>query len=144
ASPVAGATPSAPVVGVDGDVAVGEVAGPHRGAAAADAEIHGDVDLLALHVLRHRRLVAARHHLAVLGHAHAADGDGKAVAVGALAGLAHRHDDAAPVGVLAGNGGLHQRRVGDGKPDAAGGVARGGAAHPDGDELAGALAVAHH
>ena len=45
--------------------------------------------------------------------ADAAEPDRQLVAVGGLAGLADRHHDAAPIGVLAGDRGLHQRRIGD-------------------------------
>src|SRR3546814_4816754 len=51
------ATALAPVICVDRDVAVGEIAGPHRGATAAEADVDRDVDLAALHVPGHRRLV---------------------------------------------------------------------------------------
>ncbi len=42
--------PSAPVVRVHRDVAVGQVAGPDRGFAGADAQVHLDDDLEVLHV----------------------------------------------------------------------------------------------
>src|SRR5260221_11620801 len=48
------------------------------------------------------------------------------------------------MGVLAGDRRLHQGRVRDGERDAPGGARAGRAADLDGDELAGALAVAHH
>src|SRR3546814_8280728 len=72
------ATALAPVICVDRDVAVGEIAGPHRGATAAEADVDRDVDLAALHVPGHRRLVIARHHLALGGPLQAADGAGPA------------------------------------------------------------------
>ena len=43
----------------------------------------------------------------------ATETDGELVAVGRLARLAHGHNDPAPVGILAGDGGFHQRAVGD-------------------------------
>ena len=70
--------------------------------------------------------------------------DREPVTVGGFAGLADRHYDAAPVGVLAGNGGLHQRRVGDGKRDSACRTLRHRALDHDLNELARALAVAGH
>ena len=59
-------TSLAPVVGVDGDVAVGQVAGPHRGLAAADADVDIDIDLAALDMRLHRRLVIAGDDTAIL------------------------------------------------------------------------------
>src|SRR5215831_19467116 len=41
---------SAAVAGIDIDIAVGQIAGPHRGLAATDAEIDADRDLAVLHV----------------------------------------------------------------------------------------------
>src|SRR5205807_5490430 len=46
---------SAAVAGIDVDIAVGQVAGPHRGLAAADADIDADRDLAGLHVFGDRR-----------------------------------------------------------------------------------------
>jgi hypothetical protein len=66
------------------------------------------------------------------------------VAVGGLAGLADRHDDAAPIGVLAGDRGLHQRRIGDRHRDAARRSFRHRALDHDLDQLARAFAVARH
>src|SRR3546814_8976773 len=63
------------------------------------------------------RLVVVRPHLTVLGNLDAADRDRQPVAVGLLAGLADRHDDAAPIGIAAGDRRLDQRRVGDGEAD---------------------------
>src|SRR5262245_31688127 len=107
---------SGTIAAVDVDVAVRQIAGPDRGAAAADAEIDVDHDVGALDVAGHRRLVVVGHDLAAVGDLHAADRDLELVAVGALARLADRHDDAAPVGVLARDRGLDQRRVGDREP----------------------------
>src|SRR5689334_7344051 len=94
---------STPVVGIDLDVAMGEVAGPDPRLAAADSDIDLDLDIAALDVLGDRRLVILRDALALSGDQHAADLDGELVAIGLLAGLADRHDDAAPIGVLAGD-----------------------------------------
>src|SRR5258708_5019235 len=129
------------VAAVDVDVAVREIAGPDGGAAAADPEIDVDQDVGALDVPGDRRLVIVRHDLAAVGDLDAADRDPELVAVGALARLADRHDDAAPVGVLAGDGGLDQRRVGDRQADLAGSAVRRSAADTDGDEFGGTFAV---
>src|SRR6516225_4998332 len=56
---------SAAVAGIDVDVAVGQIAGPHRRLAAADTDIDGDRDLAAFHVLGNRGLVIARYRTAV-------------------------------------------------------------------------------
>src|ERR1700752_2441969 len=108
---------SAPIVGVDVDVAVGEIAGPYPRLALADADVDGDGDVAALDVLGDRRLVVVRTPLPLLGDGHAADADAQAVSVGLLAGLADGHDDASPVGIAAGDRGLDQRRIGDGERD---------------------------
>src|SRR6516225_6862783 len=56
---------SAAVAGIDVDVAVGQIAGPHRRLAAGDSDIDGDRDLASLHVLGDWRLVIARYRTAV-------------------------------------------------------------------------------
>ena len=121
---------------------MGQVAGPHGGLAAPDADIDRDADVLPLHVPGDRRLVIVRHHLAAAGDFDAADPDPERVPVRFLAGLADRHDDTAPIGVLAGDGRLDQRRVGDGEADALCGA--GGRRAGDGDlhEFGSPLAVA--
>ena len=70
-------------------------------------------DLRLLHVGRDRRLVIGRIARALVRDADAAEPDRQPVAVGRLAGLADRHHDAAPIGVLAGDRRLDQRRIGD-------------------------------
>src|SRR5690348_3352536 len=92
---------SAPVVGIDLDIAVGEIAGPDPRLAAADPDIDLDADIAALDVLGNGRLVVAGDTLALGGDQHAADLDRELVAIRFLAGLADRHDDAAPIRVLA-------------------------------------------
>src|SRR4051812_1725344 len=93
---------STAIVGIDLDVAMGEIASPDPRPARADADIDLDPDIPALDMLRDRRLVVIRHALALGRDQHAADLDRQLVAFGLLAGLAHGHDDAAPVRVLAG------------------------------------------
>src|SRR5262249_30192726 len=109
---------SAPVAAIDVDVAMRQIAGPYRGAAAAEAEIDGDVNIPPRHVLRHRRFIIARHRPALGGNGDPADADGELVALRLFAGFPDGHDDATPIGVARGNRRLHQRRVADGKPDA--------------------------
>ena len=55
-----------------------------------------------------------------MGDTDVAEPDRQQVAVGRLAGLADRHDHAAPIGVLAGDRRLDQRRIGDRQRDALG------------------------
>src|SRR5437870_2629176 len=56
--------PSAAIAGIDVDVAVGQIAGPHRRPAAADTDIEGNVDVAPFHVLGDRRLVVAGNRAA--------------------------------------------------------------------------------
>ena len=87
--------------------------GKGLGVLLADLDVDGDVDLGLLHIGAHLRLVVVRGGGAVDGRHMGAEADGEAVAVDRLLGLADGHDDPAPVGVLAGQGGLDQRAVGD-------------------------------
>src|SRR5690606_34233461 len=137
-------TGSAPVVAVDGDIAIGEVAGIDRRFARAEAEADGQVQLLAFHIGAGGGLVVALGTFAVLGDGEIAEADGEAVAVGRLARLAHGHDHAAPIGVLAGDGGLHEGAVGNGLGDAEGAFVRNGALDMDRDLLGRAFPVADH
>src|ERR1700757_3473563 len=66
---------SAAVAGIDIDIAVGQIAGPHRRLAAADADIDADRDLAALHVFGDRRLVIIGHRAAFSRDLNAADPD---------------------------------------------------------------------
>src|SRR5690606_39330038 len=75
---------------------------------------------------------------------YAAEADREPVAVGRLPGLADGHHHATPVGVLAGDRGLDQRRVGDREADTAGTLVADGAGHAHLDQLLRALAVADH
>src|SRR5262245_27784916 len=97
---------SAPIVGIDVDIAVGQIAGPDPRPTLAHADVDRDRDLLPLHMGGNRGLVIIGDALAASRDLDPADGDLQLVAIGLLARLAHRHDDAAPIGVLAGDGGL--------------------------------------
>src|SRR5688572_8818086 len=110
---------SGSAVGIDLDITMGQVAGPDPRAALAYADVDGDADVLALDMGGDRGFVVIGPALALFGDGDAADLDAELVAVGLLAGLADRHHDAAPVGILAGDRGLHQGRVGNGEADAA-------------------------
>src|ERR1700688_2936387 len=88
-----GSTGSAAVAAVDVDVAMRQVAGPYRRAAAAAPDIDPDKDLAPFHVLAAGPLAIARYRPALGGDLDTADGDRQPVAIGLLAGLADRHHD---------------------------------------------------
>src|SRR6185437_28828 len=104
---------SAPIIAVDADITVRQVAGVDRRASGAEADADADFELLPFHVGAGRRLVIGSGALALLGHEVRAEGDRQPVAVGGLAGLADGHHHPAPIGILAGDRGLDQRRIGD-------------------------------
>src|SRR5262249_34947279 len=101
------------VVAVDGDVLLGEVAGQDAVPAAAETDRHLELDLRVLHRLRDLGLVVRGMARALVRAADAAEPDRELIAVGGLAGLADRHYHAAPIGILAGDRGFHQRRIGN-------------------------------
>ena len=103
------------IIGVDVDVAVGQITGPDLGFACADAKIDADHQFLLLHVGAGRILGIARRAPAIFGHDDIAKPDRQAISVGCGAGFANGHDDPAPVGVFTGDGCFHQGRVGDGE-----------------------------
>ena len=80
---------------------------------------------------------------AVSGDRHAADFDGEFVAVGAFAGFADGHDDAAPIGVFAGYRRFDQWRIGDGKRDTFGRRIMLSAGNMHGNEFGSAFPVSH-
>src|SRR5712692_8025670 len=137
-----GRAASAAVAAVDVDIAMCQIAGPYRRTALSDADVDGYADFAAFHVLADRPFVVARHRPALRGDLNAADRDRQAIAVGLLAGLADRHDDAAPIGVARGERGLHQRRVADRQADAPRRPVALGTGYLDGDKFLGAFAVA--
>src|SRR6185437_6821182 len=98
-----------PIVAVDRNIFLGKVAGQYAVAALAEAERDLDLDFWILHRVRHFRLVIGWIARAAAGDADAVERDRELVAIGRLAGLADGHDHAAPIGVLAGDRGLHQR-----------------------------------
>ena len=90
---------------------MGEIAGPNGCPTVAGADINGEIYLLALHMLGHRRLIITIHHGTGFRHRHAAYNDRQPIAVRGLSGFANGGNDAPPVSVLRENGGLDQRRV---------------------------------
>src|SRR4051812_49115331 len=75
---------SGPVVAVDLDVALGQIARPHVGARPTDADIDEDLQLGVLHVAAHRRLVVGRRDRPVLSGPKLAEPHAHAVAVDRL------------------------------------------------------------
>src|SRR5580658_6605388 len=101
----------AAVIAVDRDILFGEIAGQHAVAAFAEAERDFERDLGLLHRRRDGSLVIGRIARAIMRDADAVEPDRQPIAVGRLAGLADRHHHATPIGVLARNRGLDQRRI---------------------------------
>src|SRR2546430_14520163 len=89
-------SPSTAVVGVDGDILLGQVAGEHAVAAATEAERDLHPDFRLLHQRRHGGLVVAGIARALVGDADVAEPDGEAAAVGRLGWLDPRHGEAGP------------------------------------------------
>src|SRR5215469_9208068 len=92
---------SAPVIGIDGDVIMGEIGGPNRRAPrAAGSGVDAYFDLAALDIFGAGRflIIGVAHPLA--RDLYIAEPDRKMVAVRRLAGLADRGDDPAPIGIL--------------------------------------------
>src|SRR5690625_4120130 len=129
------------IIRIDADISMRQIAGPDGGAPLANADIDRDFELRPLHVSRARLFRVAGSDPALFGDQNITKADGQQVAIRLLAGFADGHDDAAPIGVLAGKRGLDQRRIRDGKPDAPGGAIILGAGDGDGGEFAGALAI---
>src|SRR5690606_39725628 len=78
------------IVGVDRDVAVGQIAGPDRGRAGPAADPHGDLDLAALEMRGDRAFVQLRHAGAVARNRMAAEADRQPRELDRLARLADR------------------------------------------------------
>src|SRR5690348_4842776 len=134
---------SAGVGGVLVYVAVGKVAAPGGGLVVAEMEIDIYVHLVAGHGALGGGLIVVGGD-AVLHQGDTADADLQLVVVEVGAAGAEGGDDAAPVGVAAGDGALPDVGVGDGAGGTAGVGVSGGADHAHGHELLGALAVARH
>ena len=133
-----------PIAAVDIDIAVGQIACIDSGTALAEPDIDADRKLFAFHITGCGLLGVIGRAFSVAGKDVLAEGNRELVAVGRLAGLAHCHDNASPIGVLAGNRGFDEGAVGNGAGDLCGAVIGRGAGDVDGDELGRPLAVAHH
>ncbi len=120
-----------------------EIAGPHGRAAVTQPEIDLYRDFAPLEMRGHRSLVIIGNRLTIARCPGAAKADGQAVTVGRFARFAHGHDHASPVRVFSSDGGLHQRGVGDGKPDLARAIVRNRSRNAYRDELLCAFAIAH-
>src|SRR6266581_733569 len=127
------------VMRIDVYVPACEVAGPEDGAAGAGGEVETDGDARGCE--QGAQVVAVLDALAVADDGDVADAQGDAPGHEGDAGGAGGGEDATPVGVAAGEGGLDQRGVGDGAGDAIGGGLTDGTAHLDFHDAAGAFAV---
>ena len=106
------------------DVFGSEVAGPDARAAAAGAQIDDDGDVLREHLVVRDAFVEGMF-AAAAADAHSRERDICALEIEIDAGAPGGSQDAAPVGIGAGEGGFHQRRIRDGARDLFGGAIRG-------------------
>jgi hypothetical protein len=107
------------------DVFHRQVGGPEDARARALIQPNGDGELGLAQCSRAPRLVELGCAAAVAADGQIAEINVDAVGVDLRAGVADGCDQAAPVGIAAGPGGLHQRRMGDGLGDLEGvGVGR--------------------
>src|SRR5437867_4283258 len=88
------------VLGVDPDVLLGEVAGPHAVLAPAEAEVDGDRVLRSPHDLSDAADARAVSQHALLDQRLVVEGDRHPLLIHPYRRLAQRHHDPAPVGVL--------------------------------------------
>ena len=124
---------------------MGEVGGPNRGAAGtARSGIDADFDLAALHIFRAGGFQVIGVADAFARDLNIAEPDREAVPVGCFARFANGRNDPAPVGVLARNRGLNERRVADGERNLARGGIVFGALDMDGHQLRNAFAILYH
>ena len=110
----------------------------------AEAEIDTDLDLVTLEVRGNGRLIIPLACQAAARDLRVAEPDRKQVTLRRLARLAHRHDDPSPIGILAGNCGFHQRRIGDRQRDTVRAAVALRAGHLDLDEFGRAFTIADH
>src|SRR5882757_4371259 len=106
------------VVGVDGDVLAGEIAGPEAAGAAAEPEVDVDGELGLAKVAVCCGFIEGGSAATAFADQEIAETNGDARWVDLGTGVAGSGDQAAPVGVVAGPGGLDQGRVSDGPGDA--------------------------
>src|ERR1700761_4998828 len=117
------------VVGVDGDVIAGEVAGPETAGAAAEAEIDVDGELGLVKVAVCGPFVEVRGASTVFADEEIAETNGDACGIDFGAGVADGSDQPAPIGVAASPGSLNQGRLRDGCGDEQGVGVRGAPAN---------------
>src|SRR5436190_819510 len=141
AQPIENRTLSA-IARIDSDVLFGEIAGPEPGFAARPAlDYKTNRNFVFVHLALQPRL-GELGGAPRLAHERALKVDVDAVRVELDTGIAGGRQDAAPIWVGPGDGGLEQRRVGDGTGDLACRGIVGSAFYFDGDQLSGALAIA--
>src|SRR3546814_14430515 len=107
---------SAPIIGIDGNRTVRQIAGPNGRASFLQAQFDFDVNFPAFEMRCHRSFVIVFNGKATPRHLHTAEADGKPTAVVCFACLADGHYDPAPHGIFARVGSLHQWPIGVGKP----------------------------
>src|SRR6185437_13951352 len=129
------------VVGIDGDVLVGKVAGPETVGAAAKSKIDVDGELGLAEVAVRGGFVEGSGTSAALADEEFAETDGDARWIDLGARVASGGDQPAPVGVVAGPGGLDQGRVRDSPCDAEGVGIGGGATDVELDQMGCAFCI---
>ena len=128
------------VAGVDVNVFGGEIAGPDARAAVAGMQRDDDGNVLREHFAVRGAFVEGIFAAAAADF-YAGERNIRALEIEGDAGAAGGGEDAAPVGIGAGDGGFYQRRIRDGERDLLCGAIRGRAAHFDFDHVVGAFAI---
>src|ERR1700730_6467891 len=108
------------VVAVDSDIFLGQIARETPVPPAAESERDFERDLRLLHCARDCGLIVVGIALSFMRDTDAAKPDREPVTIGRFAGLADSHHDSAPVGVLAGDRSLDERRIRDGESNLSG------------------------
>ncbi len=129
-----------PIAGVDVDVFLGEIASPHARFSFAGVEVDDDGDVFLEHFLVCHDFIEGMLAPSA-ANLDACQPDIHALEIELHSGPARSGKDAPPIGIGAGKGGFHQRRIGDGARDLVGGPVRGGAAHFNFDYALRAFAI---
>mmetsp|Transcript_22687 Transcript_22687/g.37293 ORF Transcript_22687/g.37293 Transcript_22687/m.37293 type:complete len:221 (+) Transcript_22687:584-1246(+) len=136
--------PSRPIIRVYVDISVGQIAGPNGHLSGPHPNIRADANVVGFHMLRRLLFRVVRADPSLVRDQSVAKPDRQCVSIRWCAGLANRHHDPAPVGVLTRDRGFDEGGIGNGQGM---GFRRGLVCcpgHPDLNKLRGPLAVAHH